>query len=202
MDLDRQLPNYFMHFILHRLEGTVGKNGTNTVLKYTGNDVLIDNYPPRDYSMDLPIRTLAGIITGLVELYGENGYRALMRGVGGESFHIMREEIPFLLGIGEIDYDAMEPKQRFVSMYRFFADKMNEFFDSGIIVEFSENRILDMPGECVWCIGVTTKRPICIVQEDFYLAMAQWLGYPHVTVTEITCVATGDDLCRFETIME
>ena len=202
MNLDKQLPNYFMHFILHRVEDTVGKNGTTTVLKYTGNDALIDNYPPRDYNMDLSVHTLASIITGMIELYGENGYRALMRGVGGDSFHLMREELPFLLGIGEIDYDSMEPKERFVTMYKFFADKMDEIFDSDITIEISENKILDIPGECAWCVGVTAKRPICLIQMDFYLAMAEWLEYPHITITEITYVATGDDLCRFESVME
>jgi len=202
MDLDKQLPNYFMHFILHRLEGTVGKNGTNTVLKYTGNDALIDNYPPRDYNMGEPIRVFTSIISGLVELYGENGYRALIRGAGAESFHLMREELPFLLGIGEIDYDAMEPKQKYTTMYTYFANKMNELFEAGTVVEVSENRILDTPGECSWCIGVTAKRPICIFNEDFYSAMAKWLEFHNVTITEITCVAMGDDHCRFESIME
>jgi len=202
MDLDKQLPNYFMHFILHRLEGTVGKNGTNTVLKYTGNDALIDNYPPRDYNMGEPIRTFTSIISGLVELYGENGYRALIRGAGAESFHLMREELPFLLGIGEVDYDSMEPKQKYTTMYAYFANKMNELFDAHTVVEVSENRIFDTPGECSWCIGVTAKRPICIFNEDFYAAMAEWLEFRNVTITEINCVAMGDDHCRFESVME
>lgn len=198
MDLDKQLPNYFMHFILHRLEDTVGKNGTNTVLKYTGNDVLIDNYPPRDYNMGEPIRTFTSIISGLVEIYGENGYRALIRGVGAESFHIMREELPFILGIGEIDYDGMEPKRRFTTMHQTFINKMNEFFDAEVDSEILDNKILDKTSQCTWCTGVTAKRPICIFTEDFYTAMAKWLNLGHVVVTELTCMATGDPVCKFE----
>jgi len=202
MDLDRQLPNYLIHFILHRLEDTVGKNGTSTILKYSGNDRLLDNYPPRDYEMGEPIRTFTGIITALIEVYGENGFRALMRGVGVESFHIMIEELPFLLGIGEIDYESMEPKQRFITMYKFFADKMNEFFQANTVLEITDNRILDTPEECTWCIGVTTKRPVCIFTEDFYTAMAKWLEFDAVTIREIECVATGDPFCKYETIMK
>lgn len=198
MDLDRQLPNYFMHFILHRLEDTVGKNGTKAVLNYTGNNELIDNYPPRDYNMGEPIRTFTGIISGLVNLYGEYGYRALMRGVGADSFHIMREELPFILGIGDIDYDAMEPKQRFSTMHQTFINKMNEFFDAEVDSEIFDNKILDKTSQCTWCTGVTAKRPICIFTEDFYTAMAKWLKLGNIVVTEISCMATGDPVCKFE----
>ena len=118
-----RMPNNLMHFILTRLEDIIGKNGTNTVLKYVGLDRFIGKYPPCDFEMVEPMDNLYAIVNALMEIYGENGYLALLRGVGTQTFFAMVKELPWFFEVENGAMEGLSPKEQFKLMFKTYIDK-------------------------------------------------------------------------------
>jgi len=197
MDTTKPLPNNMMLFMLTQLESTLGKNGLTTVLKYSGLDRLIDNYPPRDFNPGEPFDTFATIIINLMELYGENGYRAVVRGVGVQTFDEMRKDLPWFFEVENGALDDLSPPERFGVMYSSYIEKASQVFGTTADLTIKPNQIIDITTDSVWCVGLTAQKPICIFTLDFYTGMARWMGVEEISVVETHCRAAGDDVCRF-----
>ena len=193
-----RIPNNLMHFILTRLEDIVGKNGTSTILKYAGLKRFIDNYPPNDFSMIESIDNFYSIIHTLMEIYGENGYLALLRGVGTKNFYAMIRELPWFFQV-EQNMDNLSPEERFRQMYKIFNEKWNYTVGTAATVEFLDDRIIDTAPECTQCRGLVATKPICINIVDFYKGMAEYVNLTHVKIEGVKCKAIGDDVCQFVT---
>ena len=194
-----KMPNNLMHFILTRLEEIVGKNGTNTVLKYAGLERFIDNYPPSDFNMVEPMDNLFAISNALMDIYGENGYLALLRGVGTRTFFAMMEELPWFFEVEDGAMDGLSPEERFRLMYKTYVDKWTKTVGTTATVEFLDDRIIDTAPECTNCRDMKTTKPICVHIIDFYKGMAQYLNVKNVKTEEVKCKAMGDDVCQFVT---
>jgi hypothetical protein len=197
MDLTTQLPNNMMRFILTQFDETMGPNGTKSVLNYSGLGRLIDNYPPNDFAPGEPALTFFTLVKSLLEIYGENGYRALVRGVGKKSFQEIRTALPFLFEVEGVSLDDLPPPERFGVIYKSYAEKTAKLFGATAHVEVFPNKIVDTAPECIWCIGLTSSGPICVFTEDFYTAMGIWAGVSSIKVVETSCRAAGAEACVF-----
>jgi len=197
MDTSKQLPNNMMLFMLTQMESNLGRNGLTTVLKYSGLDRLIDNYPPRDFNPGEPLETFLTIIRNLMEIYGENGYRAVIRGVGIQSFEEMRRELPWFFEVEDGTLDGLPPAERLGVMYSSYVEKAAQVFDTPPNLEIKPNEIIDVTPASIWSYGLQSERPICVFPLDFYTGMARWMGVTDYTIVETHCRAAGDDVCRF-----
>jgi hypothetical protein len=195
----KKIPNNLMHFILTQLEELVGRNGANTVLKYSGLDRLIGNYPPNDFHMIESMDNLHKIENTLMELYGENGYLSLIRGVGTKTFFAMLRELPWFFEVEDGAMDGLSPKEQFKLMYRVYFDKWTSTVGIDSTLEFLDDRIIDTSPNCNNCRGMTATKPICLHVVDFYEGMARHLNVHNVKIEEVKCKAVGDDVCQFVT---
>jgi predicted hydrocarbon binding protein len=194
-----KIPNNLMNFILTRLEDIVGKNGTDTVLKYAGLDRFIGNYPPRDFNMVEPMENFFMINHALMDIYGENGYLALIRGLGTRTFFAMIEELPWFFEVEDGAMEGLSPEEQFRLMYKTYVDKWTKTAGTSATVEFLDDRIIDTAPGCTNCRGLKTTKPVCVYILDFYRGMAQHLNVKNMHIEEVTCKAIGDDACQFVT---
>jgi len=192
-----KMPNNLMHFILTRLEDVVGKNGTDTILKYASLDRFIDNYPPCDFKMVEPMDNLDAIENALMEIYGENGYLALLRGVGTQTFFAMLEELPWFFEVEEGAMDGLSPRERFTLLHRTYNEKWASAIGVHTNIEVLEDRIIDTSSECTSCRGLKASRPICVHVMDFYRGIAMHAGLEEFHIEEVKCMAMGHDVCQF-----
>jgi predicted hydrocarbon binding protein len=202
MDMDTRLPNNMMHFILTQFDSTMGANGTRTVLNYSGLSRLIDNYPPRDFNPGEPLTTFFSLIAALLEIYGEKGYRALLRDVGKKTFYEMKAAFPWLFEVEGSQLTGLSPGEQFALTYKSYVEKMSKMFDAKTSLDLSPHKIIDTAFECIWCMGLKSRGPICIFTEDFYTAMAESMGVSSIKVVETQCTAAGDKVCVFITTFE
>jgi hypothetical protein len=191
------MPNNLMYFILARLEDLVGKNGTDAVLKYAGLDRFIGNYPPCDFNMVEPMENIYAIVRSLMDIYGENGYLSLIRGVGTQTFFAMLMELPWLLEVEDGAMDGLSPKEQFKLMYKTYNEKWAVAVGVHTKMEILEDQIIDSSSECTSCRGLKATRPICIHVIDFYKGMAKYLNVEKIHIEETRCMAVGDDVCQF-----
>lgn len=199
MTESKKIPNNLMHFILTQLEDLVGKNGTNTVLKYSDLDRFIGNYPPSDFNMVESMDILHAIENTLMELYGENGYLSLIRGVGTKTFFAMLKDLPWFFEVEDGAMDGLSPKEQFKLMYRSYFEKWTSIVGIDSTLEFLDDRIIDTSPNCNNCRGLKAMKPICFHVIDFYKGMAQHLNVNNVKIEEVKCKAIGDDMCQFVT---
>jgi hypothetical protein len=198
----KKIPNNLMHFIFTRLEDIVGRDGTNTVLKYSKLDRYIGNYPPCDFNMVESMDNLYAIENALMDIYGENGYLALLRGVGAQTFFAMLKELPWFFEVEDGAMDGLPPEEQFKLMYRTYFEKWTSTVGIDSTLEFQDDRIIDTSPNCNNCRGLKTTKPICIHVVDFYRGMAKHLNVENVTIQEVRCKAMGDDVCQFITIFQ
>jgi len=191
------MPNNLMHFILNRLEVVVGKNGTDTVLKYAGQGRLVDNYPPSDFNMVEPMDTLYAIVQALMDIYGENGYLALIRGVGTQTFNAMIKELPWFFEVEDGALDGLSPREKFILLYKTYIDKWTSATGVKTHLEFQEDRIIDTSSECTSCRALTASKPVCLHVIDFYLGIAKHVDLKEIHIEETQCMAVGNDVCQF-----
>jgi len=197
MDTTKQLPNNMMLFMLTQMEANLGRNGLLTILKYSDLGRLIDNYPPRDFNPGEPLDTFVTLVKSLMEIYGENGYRAVMRGVGIQSFEEMRRELPWFFEVEDDAWDDRSPAERFGVMYASYVKKTAQVFGSVTDLEVKPNEVIDTTPDSIWCVNLVAEKPICVFSLDFYTGMARWLGVTDYQIVETHCRAAGDDVCRF-----
>jgi hypothetical protein len=198
MDQKKQLPNSLMYFILTELEELLGKNGINTVLKYKGLDRLVGNYPPADYNPGEPVETFSTIFTSIIEIFGEKGFKSVIRGAGKRSFLQMMETFPGLFGIGELDLDELEPVERFKLVLKTYIENVTQMFGTSTSIEIQDDKIIENMPDCPWCVGVKAESAICIIEADFVAGMAAWSGVTSINIKETLCMARGDETCQLE----
>lgn len=196
MEPTKQLPNIMMYFILTQLEGILGKNGINTVLKYSNLSRLIDNYPPQDYSPGETVGTFSIVFTNLMDIYGEKGFLAVVRGAGKTSFYQMMDDFPGLFGIGELELDGLSPVERFKTIYKTYINNVTQMFGTATTIKVEGDRILEDMPDCPWCVDLKANGPVCIIEVDFITGMGLWAGVEGVSVEETHCKAKGDEVCR------
>jgi hypothetical protein len=196
MDPRKQLPNSLFYFVLSELETIIGKNGKNTVLKYSGLARLIENPPPNDYNLGEPVLTFTRVFSSLIEIYGEKGFLAIIRGAGKKSFFQMMGQFPALFGIGSVMLDGADPITKYKLIYETYIKNATQMFGTGTTIEIGEGQIIENMPDCPWCVDVKSAGPICVIEADFVAGMGLWAGVETVKVVETTCRARGDDMCR------
>jgi len=97
---------------------------------------------------------------------------------------------------------GLSPGEKFALTYKSYVEKASKMFDAKTLLELSPGKIVDTAAECIWCVGLRSRGPICIFTEDFYTAMAGSMGVSSVEVVETHCRAAGAESCVFVTTFE
>jgi predicted hydrocarbon binding protein len=199
MTIKEKLPNQLFHLACLTLEEVLGERGLNSILNYAHLKKFIGNYPPNNQECEHSSGDFSRLITGIVDVMGERGARAILFRAGMRSFQIMLEKFPSLFNL-----DGIEPGERvpdrmfdeFVRIYRFVVDALIHIY--GEVYKFypcDEGATLEI-SPCFWCSGLTTKEPICMVPAGFEYAAARWITGREIRVVETQCIARGDSICK------
>ncbi len=71
-----------MRVYLETVESIVGHYGLKSVLNYAHLEKYVDNYPPPNNQIDIPLEDLQNLCRSLLELFGKKGIRSLQLRVG------------------------------------------------------------------------------------------------------------------------
>ncbi|MGC1120351.1 MAG: 4-vinyl reductase [Candidatus Methanofastidiosia archaeon] len=80
----RKTDNSSMRVYLETIESIVGHHGLKSVLNYAHLEKYIDNFPPPNNQIDIPLEDLQNLCRSLLELFGKKGIRSLQLRVGRE----------------------------------------------------------------------------------------------------------------------
>lgn len=176
----------------------MGENGLNAVLRSSGLEKFIGNFPPNDLTPGIQAAQYAKLNQSIEDFYGRGG-RGMLKRIGRASFQYAVREQAALLGIAGAALKLMPEKQRIKFILNSTASalrKSNPQVEAWM--EESDGKVAYHESTCAICHSRTSAEPICHLYVGSLSEAVQWAaGKPH-EVIETHCMAKGDPYCRFE----
>jgi len=195
---DAVLVNALMRQALVAAQEVMGENGLNAVLRTSGLERFIGNFPPDDLNPAIQSKEYAKFNQAIEDFYGRGG-RGMLRRIGKASFQYAVREQAALLGIAGVALKLLPEKQRIKFILNSMVGalkKSNPQVDAW--VEDSGEKIAYMESTCGMCHGRKSAEPVCYLYVGSISEAVAWAtGQPH-NVVETHCMAKGDPYCRFE----
>ncbi len=195
---DATIVNALVRQALTSAREVMGDNGLNTVLRTSGLEKFIGNFPPDDLEPSISTSQYARLNEAIEEFYGRGG-RGILRRIGKASFQYAVREQAALLGIAGVAIKLLPEKQRIKFILNSMAGalkKSNPQVEAW--VDDRGERIAYLESTCGICYGRQSDAPICHLYVGSIGEAVQWASGKEHQIIETHCLAKGDPYCRFE----
>jgi len=176
----------------------MGDNGLNAVLRTSGLERFIGNFPPDNLEPSISAAQYARLNEAIETFYGRGG-RGMLRRIGKASFQYAVREQAALLGLAGVALKLLPERQRIKFILNSMAGalkKSNPQVEAW--VDDSGERIAYMESTCGICYGRQSEVPICYLYIGSIGEAVQWATGKEYQIIETHCLAKGDPYCRFE----
>jgi predicted hydrocarbon binding protein len=190
--------NALVRQALSSAQEVMGENGLNAVLRASGLDRFIGNFPPDNLEPSISAAEYGKLNEAIEAFYGRGG-RGMLRRIGKASFQYGVREQAALLGIAGVALKLLPERQRIKFILNSMAGalkKTNPQVEAW--VEDSGERIAYMESTCAVCYGRQSTDSICHLYAGSIAEAVQWATGKEFRIIETHCLAKGDQYCRFE----
>jgi predicted hydrocarbon binding protein len=190
--------NTIVRQALTSTQDVMGENGLNAVLRTSGLERFIGNFPPDDLQPAIPSVQYSQFNQAIEDFYGRAG-RGMLRRIGKASFQYAVREQAALLGVAGVALKFLPEKQRIKFILNSVANalkKTNPQVEAW--VEEAEGRIAYIESTCSICYGRQSTGPICELYVGSIAEAVQWATAKSYNIIETHCLAKNDPYCRFE----
>lgn len=195
---DSVIVNALVRQALISAQEVMGENGLNTVLRTSGLERFIGNYPPDDLNAAINTSDYARLNEVIEDFYGRGG-RGMLRRIGKASFQYAVREQAALLGIAGMAIKVLPVKQRIKFILNALVNalkKSNSQVDAW--VEEEDGMFAYCDASCAICHGRTSTEAICHLYIGSIGEAVKWATGQEFEIVETHCIAKGDPHCRFE----
>ncbi len=195
---DAVIINSLVRQALSSAQEVMGDNGLNAVLRTTGLERFIGNFPPNNLEPSIPASQYAHLNQAIEDFYGRAG-KGMLRRIGKASFQYGVREQAALLGIAGVGLKLLPERQRIKFILNGMVDalkKSNAQVDAW--VDESGDRLAFVESTCAICNNRHSETPICHLYVGSIGEAVVWATGKEHEVTETHCMAKGDPYCRFE----
>lgn len=191
-----RIDNFIMKTYLMTLQNVVGENGLRSILNYSRLEKYIDNFPPENHKLEIPVEELSSLFRSLCELFGKKGVRGLQLRVGRENARISIERLSAMAESLRLVSRLVPEKTKMRLLLEKAVEESNQMYSSRadkLPVELQENE------DCFLIIhksrfeseNISSEVPVCNVFVGNLQYIVEWItGHKH-EVEEIECRATG-----------
>lgn len=195
---DAVIVNTLVRQALVSAQEVMGENGLNAVLRASGLEKFVGNFPPDDMTPSIQASQYARFNAAIEEFYGRGG-RGMLRRIGKASFEYAVREQAALLGVAGAALKLLPEKQRIkfiLSQMVGALKKTNPQVEAW--VDDSGARPAFLESTCAICHGRTSQTPICHLYVGSIGEAVRWAAGREHEIIETHCLAKGDPYCRFE----
>jgi hypothetical protein len=195
---DEMIVNTLVRQALSSVQEVMGENGLNAVLRTSGLERFIGNFPPNDLNPAIEAAQYARLNQAIEDFYGRSA-RGMLRRIGKASFQYAVREQAALLGIAGVALKLMPERGRIKFILKSTADalkKSNPQVEAW--VEEKDDKIAYYESTCAICHSRKSAEPICHLYVGSLSEAVQWATGKAYEITETHCMARGDEWCRFE----
>jgi V4R domain-containing protein len=195
---DAMIVNALVRQALTSAQEVMGENGLNAVLRTSGLEHLIGNFPPDNLEPSISASQYAKLNEAIEAFYGRGG-RGMLRRIGKASFQYAVREQAALLGIAGVALKLLPERQRIKFILNSMAGALKKSNPQvQAWVEDSGEKIAYMESTCGICYGRQSAVPICYLYIGSIGEAVKWATGKEHEVIETHCLAKGDPYCRFE----
>ena len=195
----RKTDNFSMRIYLDTIESIVGHHGLRSVLNYAHLEKYIDNFPPLNNHVEIPLEDLQNLCRSLLELFGKKGIRSLQLRVGRLIIDRSLKKLPIPIKIAVL-VRFLYPKH---AKMKIALEKLMESFERRYPVEddISQGPRLSLKEE-EDCFIISVREnwesddimsvsPVCHITVGAIGAFVKWATKHAHEVKEIECRAMG-----------
>lgn len=194
---DAMIVNSLVRQALTSAQEVMGDNGLNAVLRTSGLERFIGNFPPNNLEPSIPASQYARLNEAIEEFYGRGG-KGMLRRIGKASFQYGIREQSALLGVAGMALKLLPERQRMKFILNGMADalkksnpQVNAWVDESSGIAYIEST-------CAICHSRHSAEPVCYLYVGSITEAVHWATGKEYQVRETHCLAKGDEYCRFE----
>jgi predicted hydrocarbon binding protein len=198
---DAPYVNALLLQLIRGIEEVLGTNGLNAVLRTSGLERYIDNYPPNNLESGVLAREYARLNGAIEEFTGRAGKGMLQR-IGRASFRWGVQEQSAVMGLAGIALKALPMRYRMRAILLAIRKGLMDVVKFGLIDVQEEGGVLVYTNYgCAICHLRHSDKPVChlyIGTLGEAMVYATGKDLRAFEIVETHCRAQGDDMCRFE----
>ncbi len=195
---DATIINSLVRQALTSAQEVMGDNGLNAVLRTSGLERFIGNFPPNNLEPSIQASQYAQLNKAIEEFYGRGG-KGMLRRIGKASFQYGLREQSALLGVAGVALKLLPEKQRIKFILNGMADALKKSNpEVNAWIDDSGDRLAYIEATCAICHGRHSETPICYLYVGSIAEAVQWATGKEYEIRETHCIAKGDEYCRFE----
>jgi len=184
-------------------EQVLGTNGIKSLLNHSGQDWLIDHFPPDNNEKAFDFADISMIYRALEDIYGIKGSRGLSLRAGRAAFASGLPDYKKFAGVTELAIRAIPISLRVSMMAKAVARVYNSTSDQSSSVEDASEKIIYKSHVCPVCYGRNVKEPVCYVTAGVIQEALGWITLGKTYKIEQTeCIGAGDKACVYEIYKE
>jgi hypothetical protein len=195
---DAVIINSLVRQALVSAQEVMGDNGLNAVLRTSGLERFIGNFPPNNLEPSIKTYQYAQLNQAIEDFYGRAG-KGMLRRIGKASFQYAVREQAALLGVAGVALKLLPERQRIKFILNGMVDalkKSNPQVDAR--VDDSGDHVAYIDATCAICHSRHAAAPICYLYLGSIGEAIQWATGKEHQIIETHCLAKGDPYCRFE----
>lgn len=194
MSEGKKTDNFTMKAFLETIQNIVGPNGLKSILNYAHLKKYIDNFPPDNEELEIPLKDLQGLYYSLIELFGSKGARSLQLRVGRGNVQRGFDRRPKTMKAIQLAARLLpETKKIRLVLERLIEYDKKAYAQAEDLIELQEegDYFLIIHRDRFESEGVISQTPVCGDFVGTIEALVEWItGHPH-KVEEIECRAMG-----------
>jgi predicted hydrocarbon binding protein len=195
---DAVIVNSLVRQALVSAQEVMGDNGLNAVLRTSGLERFIGNFPPNNLEPSIPASQYAMLNQAIEDFYGRGG-KGMLRRIGKASFQYGMREQSSLMGVAGMALKLLPERQKIKFILNGMADALKKSnAQVNAWVDESGDRLAYAESTCAICHSRHSSDSICHLYVGSITEAVHWATGRDYQILETHCMAKGDPYCRFE----
>lgn len=193
------LPNRLARITFLAVEALIGDASMQAVLNLAHLSHLINNYPPANLERSFDFAHYTALNVGLEEMYGERGGRGIALRAGRKTFEDALSNFGALAGTGDAAFKVLPLGSKLKIALPALAKIFTSISDQETSLEEHSHHYEYSVTRNPVCWGRRgEERPVCYLQVGLLQeALHRISNGREFRVDEASCLACGDNACRF-----
>jgi predicted hydrocarbon binding protein len=194
---DAVIVNALVRQALVSAQEVMGENGLNAVLRTSGLERYVGNFPPDNLEPGIQSLEYARLNQTIEEFYGRGG-RGMLKRIGKASFQYGIREQAALLGVAGVALKLLPEKQRIKFILNGMANALKKSNAQVNAWVEDDNTLAYLEDTCAICHGRKSTESVCHLYTGSIAEAVRWATGEAHEIIETHCMAKGDPYCRFE----
>ncbi len=202
MSEDRMMANAALYVLFVAMAEVMGDNGLKSVLRMGKLERYIDNFPPNNTEQGVKHSDYGAAQQAIEDFYGPRGARAILVRIGRALFRYSLQEQPAVLGLAGLALKALPMGARVKLIMQKIVKAADENLNMPAHLEETDDAYVFVAEDSPSRWRPARSKPGCYVTIGTYQEALRWATGKNYKIVETTCLAAGDDACRFHIYKE